>query len=260
MPRTTLQAWTYHRDSLDAEPDVVKFFESGWGLAILHRITITLHLVFVEQGAGGVALVSKFLKLTGLDRFVASSEEAQRRLNIAIETAIVCHAAAERPRLACTMPEKEVSICQDETFTGGLCLVAIEPESGFIVLERTAADRTATTWNEYMTEAMIGMERARIVQSTSDEAKGILHFVEKMLDIPHSPDLFHVQQELSRAVGPALAAKVRAAERDLEKAKESVETVKAEQQDYIDTIESRGPGRPKHYVTHIVNRDQRGQN
>ena len=27
VPRTTLQAWTYHRDSLDAEPEVVKFFE-----------------------------------------------------------------------------------------------------------------------------------------------------------------------------------------------------------------------------------------
>ena len=36
---------------------------------------------------------------------------------------------------------------QDETFTGGLCLVAIEPVSNYILLEHTAEARDHDTWN-----------------------------------------------------------------------------------------------------------------
>jgi|GEM_PF-5682843 len=43
------------------------------------------------------------------------------------------------------MPVKEITVCQDETFTGGLSLVAIEPKSGFIFLEKKAEDRSCET-------------------------------------------------------------------------------------------------------------------
>jgi len=55
-------------DSLDICPHVAAFFQSGPGLAFLHRIVIAFHVVCVEVGACGIRLVCLFLNLTGLNR------------------------------------------------------------------------------------------------------------------------------------------------------------------------------------------------
>src|SRR5882762_3623498 len=68
VPRTTLQAWRLWHDTLDMCPHVADFFQSGPGLAFLHRIVIAFHLVCVEVGACGIRLVCLFLNLTGLNR------------------------------------------------------------------------------------------------------------------------------------------------------------------------------------------------
>jgi hypothetical protein len=38
----------------------------------------------------------------------------------------------------------------------------------------------------------------RVIQSTSDEAPGLLAYVAHSLEAHHSPDLFHVQHELDQ--------------------------------------------------------------
>ena len=43
---------------------------------------------------------------------------------------------------------------QDETFTGGLCLVGIEPVSNYIVLEQAALARDHDTWHALMEPAL----------------------------------------------------------------------------------------------------------
>jgi hypothetical protein len=91
---------------------------------------------------------------------------------------------------------------QDETFTGGLCLVGIEPVSNYILLEQAAATRDHDTWHALMAQALAGLN-CHVIQSTSDEAPGLLAYVEQHLRAHHSPDLFHVQQELSTAVAAA---------------------------------------------------------
>ena len=104
------------------------------GLTFLHRLTAALCTVRVERGACGIRLVCKLLKLTGL----ASSFEAQRRLHVSVQERIIQHAQSERARLSASMPRRDITVAQDETFTGGLTLVAIEPERGFILLEEAA--------------------------------------------------------------------------------------------------------------------------
>jgi hypothetical protein len=89
VPRTTLQAWRQWHDSLDICPHVAEFFQSGPGLAFLHRLVMAFHLACVEVGACGIRIVCLFLNLTGLDRFVAASYGAQQRLNSQVEHAIV---------------------------------------------------------------------------------------------------------------------------------------------------------------------------
>ena len=50
-----------------------------------------------------------------------------------MEEAIGASRQEERARLAREMPAKDITMAQDETFTGGLCLVGIDPVSNSIV-------------------------------------------------------------------------------------------------------------------------------
>jgi hypothetical protein len=243
VPRTTLQAWRLWHDTLDICPHVAEFFQSGPGLAFLHRLVIACHMICVEVGACGIRLVCLFLNLTGLNRFVASSYGAQQQVNCQVEHAIVDYRQSETARLAKDMPHKDLTVAQDETFTGGLCLVTMDPDSNFIILEQSVQARDQTTWNERMAPALAQLN-CRVIQSTSDEAPGLLAYVEHYLEAHHSPDLFHVQHELVKAVSGPMAAKERAAYKAVSEAKEQHERLQSDPKSAGDAPEERCPGHP----------------
>jgi hypothetical protein len=222
VPRTTLQAWRIWHDSLDICAHVAQFFQSGPGLAFLHRLVIAFHVVCVEVGACGIRLACLFLHLTGLNRFVAASYGAQQHVNRRVEEAIVVYHQDETARLAKDMPHKDLTVTQDETFTGGLCLITMDPESNFIIVEQLAQSRDQASWNECMEPALAPLN-CRVIQSTSDEAPGLLAYVEHYLEAHHSPDLFHVQHELVKAVSGPMATKERAAHKAVTAAREQLE-------------------------------------
>ena len=120
------------------------------------------------------------------------------------------------------MPHKDLTVTQDETFTGGLCLITMDPESNFIILEQLAQARDQATWNALMAPALAQLN-CRVIQSTSDEAPGLLAYVEHYLEAHHSPDLFHVQHELVKAVSGPMATKERAAHKAVTEATEQLE-------------------------------------
>jgi hypothetical protein len=243
VPRSTLQAWHAWHDTLDICPEVAQFFHRGPGLAFLHRLILALHLVCVEVGACGIRVVCLLLNLTGLDRFVAASSGAQQQVNRKVEHAIVDYRHAETARLATAMPRKTITVTQDETFTGGLCLVATEPVSHFILLEHPAQARDQGVWNALMTPALEQLN-CEIMQSTSDEAPGLVASVEHHLGAHHSPDLFHVQHERNNAVCAPLATTERAADKALTAAKEQREQAQTRLATASNPPEKRGPGRP----------------
>jgi hypothetical protein len=162
---------------------------------------------------------------------------------VQVEQAIVDYQQTETPRLAKAMPRKVITVTQDETFTGGLCLVASDPVSNLIILEQLAQARDQTTWNELMAPALATLN-CEVIQSTSDEAPGILADVEHQLGAHHSPDLFHVQHELSKAVCAPLATKERAADKARTEAKEQLAQAQARLESTDDSPQKRGPGRP----------------
>ncbi len=250
-PRSTLEAWIISGQTLDADVEVISFFESTPGLAFLHRLVTALHTIMVEVGACGIRLVCQVLKLSGIDRFVASSFEAQRRFNVSVQQSIVAYADSERTKLAENMPSRDITVAQDETFTGGLTLVAIEPESGFILVEESATARDTVAWKAAMDKATAGLS-CTIIQSTSDEAKALISYAENVLGAHHSPDLFHVQQELSRAVSAPLAAKARAAEREVERTVAEVLATDAAAKEHVEGIAMRGRGRPPDWTARAL--------
>jgi hypothetical protein len=243
VPPSTLQAWRAYQDRLDACPAVVAFFQSVPGLAFLHRLVIAFHLVCVEIGACGIRLVCLLLKLTGLNRFVGVSYGTQQQVNRRVEEAIVAYRREEHTRLAHEMPSKEITLTQDETFTGGLCLVGIEPVSNYILLEQVAQARDQDTWHALMEQALVGLN-CTVMQSTSDEAPGLLAYVEHHLGVHHSPDVFHAQHELSKAISGPLASKQRAAHRVVAKAEERLTRMHEHLNRANDDLAQRSPGRP----------------
>lgn len=110
IPRTTLQHWLGRRDSIDAEPEVVAFFESPAGVAFLHRLVVAAHFVMTLMGPCGVRVVCLFLELTGLDQFVAASYGPQRKVSVAIEEAVVVFGEEEKKRLAGGMKPKQAMV------------------------------------------------------------------------------------------------------------------------------------------------------
>jgi hypothetical protein len=243
VPRTTLQAWRLWHETLDICPHVAEFFQKGPGLAFLHRIVIAFHLVCVEVGACGIRLVCLFLNLTGLNRFVASSYGAPQQVNLQVEQAVVTYRHDETARLAQDMPRRDLTVTQDETFTGGLCLVTMDPESNFLILEQLAQTRDQVMWNDLMAPALAQLN-CRVIQSTSDEAPGLLAYVEHYLEAHHSPDLFHVQHELVKAVSGPMATKERAAHKAVTEAREQLERLQTNPQSAGAEPARRGPGRP----------------
>ncbi len=243
VPRSTLQAWRAYQERLDECPAVVTFFHSVPGLAFLHRLVLALHLVCTEVGACGIRLVCLLLKMTGLNRFVGASYGTQQQVNRRVEEAIVAYRHEESARLAHEMPPKEITMTQDETFTGGLCAVGIEPVSNSMVLEQAAQARDHDTWQALMEQALSGLN-GTVIQSTSDEAPGLLAYVAHHLGAHHSPDLFHVQHALSKAVSAPMAAKQRAAAKAATTAEETLKQVQEPLDNADGEPEKRGPGRP----------------
>jgi hypothetical protein len=239
VPRSTLQAWRAYQERLDACPEVVALFHSVAGLAFVHRLVIALQVVCVEIGACGMRLVCLLLELTGLNRFVGASYGTQQQVNQRVEEAIVAYRREASARLAHAMPPKDMTLAQDETFTGGLCLVGREPVSNYIGLEQAAQARDHDTWQEHMEPALAGLN-CQVIQATSDEAPGLLAYGAQHLGAHHSPDLFYVQHELSKAVSAPMAVKQRAAAKAVARAEETLQ----QGHEYLHMPAQRAPGRP----------------
>ena len=118
----------------------------------------------------------------------------------------------------------------------------MDPESNFIILEQAAQARDQTTWDALMAPALAQLN-CRVIQSTSDEAPGLLAYVEHYLEAHHSPDLFHGQHELVKAVSGPMATKERAAHKAVTAAQEQLERLQSDMQNAGDKPEKRRPER-----------------
>jgi hypothetical protein len=243
VPESTVRYWAARAQACGAPPGFVNFVESPEGLEVLHRILVAAMFVLTQVCAGGVRSVVTFLQLSGLWRVVAAGYGTQQQVVKAMENAINGFGADERARLAAAMPPREITVARDETFHDDPCLVAIEPVSNFILVEEYAQNRRAETWTAAMDRGLTGMP-VKIIQATSDGGSALLKMARDD-GAHHSPDLFHLQQDISRATSLALQSKVEAAEQSATEAAIEAEALVEAAQRY--DCEPRPPGRPPDY-------------
>jgi len=204
VARSTLRGWRAAVPLDGMPPEVAAGLSTPAGARWLHRLVVAMHLVVTLRAGAGVRLVCKLLTRSGLSGVVGASYGSQYAVNVQVQEAVVGQAQELRSALAADMPPREVAVCEDETFHPEICLVAIEPVSNFILLERYAADRTAATWTQALETALTGLP-VTVIQGTSDEAKALRRHIEKDRGAQHVSDLFHGQQEVSKGTGLHLA-------------------------------------------------------
>jgi hypothetical protein len=163
-----------------------------------------LHLVFAQQHGCSLRSLQAFLRACGLAPYLAASYGSQQHFASRLEQAVRDYEQQQRHDLAQDMPDKQVSVCSDETFHPQCCLVGIEPASGFLLVEQYASARDQHAWDEALKGGLAGLS-VTVVQVVSDEARGLLAHAEKGLGVPHAPDLFHVSRDFACALGPTLA-------------------------------------------------------
>ena len=248
-PRSTLREWAQAAVASTEVPEALAaFFVSVEGVQWLHRLVLALQFVITLRAGGGVRLVCECLELSGLSAFVGASYGSQQGLNAALEQAVVAIAAEQRAALAEHMAPRAMTVCEDETFHPAICLVALEPVSGFIVLEQYAKDRTAATWTQALRDACAGLP-ITIVQGTADEATALRRHIEGDYAAHHSPDLFHLQHEVAKATGLALARAVHAADAEVASAEAQLQQARAAEQAYH--AQRHGPGRPPAFAQRL---------
>jgi hypothetical protein len=228
LPRSTLGYHLRKSAPADVDPKLTAFLRSAVGQQFLKRLVLALVLVFVFRGAVGLRLLALFLRLTQLDRFVASSIGALHNLTRSLEDDLATYAAEERARLAPTMPAKDIALIPDEHFHGpSPCLVAIEPAANFILVEQYSERRDADSWTAAISAATADLP-VTIRLITSDRARGLIAAA-GALQAHHLPELFHGQRDLARPLMRPLARQKQQAEKDLQHAEEMVRYWQAEQ-------------------------------
>jgi Family of unknown function (DUF6399) len=245
LPRSTLSGWLKQKQSIPASPDEVAFFESPAGLRVVHRIQVAAHLVMSLMGACGIRLVCLFLDKAGLSPFVASSYGAQSQVAKQVEQETVRYGQQERARLEASMSPKPVTLVEDETFHQKPCLVAIEPVSNFILVEQYSEQRDSASWQRAVEQSLRGLP-VHVLQVASDQGKAVVRHVETELGVHQSPDVFHVQYEVSRGTSASLAAQRREAQAQLDQASQALQEVLQQEQEHA--ARPAGPGRPPDFA------------
>jgi hypothetical protein len=242
VPRSTLGYWARRDDPAradpDLHPDLIRFCRSGVGEAFLRRLVLAALTTFSLQGPSGLRLIGAFLQRAQLDRFVACSRGALHPLVVHLEADLAQFRDQHQSGLARQMKARPITVVPDEHFHGpDNCLVAVEPVSGFLLVECYAGRRDADTWEQAIRAATRGMP-VEVVQLTSDRARGLLCCAEKGLEVAHSPDLFHGQRDLLAPLLLPLTRPVEQARRELQEAAGRVERldVPADQPQPLDEL------------------------
>ena len=207
IPRTTLQHWIERKKKLEGkiDPNVVEFFESSSGQAWLHNMYIATFLIFHHNGNSGIPDLHEYFEMTGINRCVGTSISALQKVSKTLDMQIIAFGNEEFERLAKNMPHKNISGALDENFImDEMTLILMDPVSGFILAEQIEEKRDAETWCEVTRTALKGL-RVSIQQLVGDEATGLTKLATGALNVMKGPDLFHIQQEITKGLTSHLA-------------------------------------------------------
>jgi hypothetical protein len=231
-------------------PEARAFFDAPEGQHFLHTLLVVLLLVVVLQCGAGVERVQFCFKALGLDKRIACSR-AHLQLRVITMSKMVRDFGVQTTLALCAkLGGRTINIVADEMWLAGtMLLVALDPVTGWICVQKTALRRDGDTWTREVQDACKGMSLT-IRTVGADCAKGLIHMALSGLGVTHSADLFHGQYELTGAYSRRLAVRVQAAEKAHGEALAQAESVREAQR--RDESGPRGPGRPPQWSHRVA--------
>ena len=179
------------------------FFRSEPGLEFLHRLVVSIEFVLTQVAGGGLRLAQEFYDLLGVSELITTSIGSLQGRIKAMEDHIIEFGAQQEACLASESIKREISVCLDETYPDQICLVAIEPVSNLILLESLTDKQDRVTWREHLQPRLESLN-VSVFQTVGDEGSGLKSFALNDLQAHHSPDLFHILQDVGRALGQSV--------------------------------------------------------
>ena len=130
-------------------------------------------------------------------------------------------------------------------------LVFMDLATGYLLMEEVATDRSFGTWYDRANDRLttLGTEVLYVV---SDRAKALVKLVRTGLGCLSIPDLFHLSHDLAKGYSLAIYGRLRQAKRDLEHAKQRLETVQQNAQAervHIEQVQARVAAAPPRSTT-----------
>ena len=173
IPRSTYQHLSQRQQGCKLNDTVKEFFHTPEGLEFLHRITLAANFVITQVCGCGIGAVQTFYDLALLDNLAACSDGTLHKCLSTLERNLIHYGEQQFEKQGQAMPAKAVTCALDETFPSGICLVGIEVESNFILLEQFADKRDCETWHEAMKGRLSALP-ITVIQVVSDEAKALV--------------------------------------------------------------------------------------
>jgi CENP-B N-terminal DNA-binding domain len=242
IPNTTLQHWIDRKKELKGkiDPNVVNFFESPSGQAWLHKMVLASFMIFHQNGNSGIPDLHEYFEMTEVNKFVGTSISALQKVSKTLDKQTIVFDQQEFERLAENMPHKNIPGALDENFImEEMTLILMDPVSGFILAEQIEDKRDAETWSKVTQAALKGLN-VTIQQLVGDEAGGLTKLATGVLKVIKGPDLFHVQQEITKGLTGHLARtlqQVKKKQEDMQKEKLEMLTKLGEHLKHVEEVQ-----------------------
>ena len=213
-----------------ADVPAAEFWEQEAGHAWVRQLVIAALLVFGIKAGVGAERLSEFFHRIRLDRHVGCSVTALRGLRGELQELIVTYGAEQERQIQQAGQPVEICAGVDETFFDQVILVLMDLESGYIVLEEAAEDRTYATWHERAKRALgkVGLGLRYVV---SDRAKALVKLAVAGFGCASIPDSFHVLRDLAKAMSLGLALKLTRVDEKLTQAQQRLRALEAKGKD-----------------------------
>ncbi|MGE3542183.1 MAG: winged helix-turn-helix domain-containing protein [Candidatus Tectimicrobiota bacterium] len=209
-------------DRRDCSPES-SLWETEAGRHWLVRLVVATLFVFGLKRGVGAETISEFFGRLHLEAPEGCSPSALRRVMHTLECLILETTAAWEKAGIAHGEIRPVIGAVDETFLQRMMLVFMDLATGSVLLEEVAADRSDDTWFA-RTNARLTTLGTEVWSLVSDRAKALITLAHTGLRCPSIPDVFPLGHDLAKSYALAIFGRLRHAKRDLEQAKQGLET------------------------------------
>jgi hypothetical protein len=199
-------------------------WETEAGRTWLIRLVVATLFVFgLKRGMGAETLSEGFGRLH-LEVYVGCSPSALRRVMHTLERLLLDTATVWEREGVAHGEIRPVIGAVDETFLQRMMLVFMDLASGYLLMEEVAVDRSYDTWYG-LVNGRLTTFGTEVLYLVSDRAKALVKLAQTGLGCLSLPDVFHLGHDLAKGYALCIFGRLRQAKRDLEHAKQHLETL-----------------------------------